>query len=314
MNITEFEMRKRFQGAGWNVEDCQSVEAVMAAAGLDWEVKRGDLSYQTARGVMNWKDTYATYRSDNGKPLGMVSKDYCIMQNVELFQWMQGLHDDGSAKWEQAFQFRGGRRVGVTMKMPQQTVVTEGDVLDRYVVAVNNHDGQGGLKLFNTVVRIACENSLRLAMAQSTNGILCLRHTVHNLSTREAQARRFLGILSKEQDNYGEACRRLAAAEINKEMLDDYMEKLVNMTKSKTTKGQERTKDALLGVFHNVRNEGGHGANLWTLYNAASEYADHSGRSKDDANRLNSNLFGSSHAFKARAWAVATDMLESLAA
>ena len=134
------------------------------------------------------------------------------------------------------------------------------------------------------------------------------------MDQRVKDARRHLGLLASEHDKYEIMARRMAAAQINDEMLNDYMKRLVGMTKAKSTRGQERTTEALLDVFHNVRNEGGYGANLWTLYNAASEYADHSGRSKDNNNRLNSNLFGSSNTFKQRAWAIAGDMLETLAA
>jgi hypothetical protein len=60
-------------------------------------------------------------------------------------------------------------------------------------------------------------------------------------------------------------------------------------------------------------NEGGHGANVWTAYNAASEWADHELRvtGKGDVRaerKFRSVLFGSSHAFKERAWANAIEL------
>lgn len=134
-----------------------------------------DLSTLRSRVVANHK---ATVRDDNGSVLGIVGKDYGVVQNAKAFEFIDFIEEVAGVepRIETAGTFRGGAQVFVTARLGGDSFLSPDDAVRNYVVFTNTHDGSGSVMAFFTPVRIVCQNTLNMAIAGASNK-LTFRHT-----------------------------------------------------------------------------------------------------------------------------------------
>jgi phage/plasmid-like protein (TIGR03299 family) len=316
-----FAYQPAWHGLGTVVSEAQTSADALRIAGLDWDVTLTPLAAIMPDGTHQPVGTHrATWRTDTGKALGAVGKRYTPLQNREAFGWMDEVvgADNPLALWHTCGSLKGGRKVWMLAKLPGTIEVTSRDVLEKYVLITNSHDGTGAVRLFPTSVRVVCANTLRLAIGMADRpageeGLplgLKLFHTVGGLANRVEKARECLGVIANSHEGFGKIARQMIARPVSSQQVSDYFGGLVD------GRGQ-RSRDKVLGQlwdrFALPTNEGEHGANVWTAYNAASEFADHALRvvgttEQRTERRFASALFGTAHGFKTRAWAAAVEL------
>jgi phage/plasmid-like protein (TIGR03299 family) len=314
-----FAYKPAWHGFGTVVAQAQTSVDALRIAGLDWDVQLTDLAAIMPDGTHQPIDTHrATMRTDTGAALGAVGMRYQPLQNRDAFAWMDEVVGEKLAIWETCGSLRGGKDVWMLAKLPGHIEVCDRDVLDKYVLITNNHAGTGAVRLFPTSVRVVCANTLRLAISavdsnKSDAGLplgLKLFHTAGSLGKRVQKAKELLGIIHNSHDEFAEAARAMLAKQMNTQQVSDYFGGLVE-NRSERSRGKVLTQ--LWDRFALPTNEGGYKSNVWTAYNAASEWADHelrvTGRGEKRMERkFRSCLFGSAHSFKERAWASAVEL------
>lgn len=124
----------------------------------------------------------ATVREDSGKVLGVVGKDYGVVQNAKALEFINFLtsgeiNGGEKAVIETAGILDGGARFYMTAKLPNNTMIP-GDKygIENYIVFTTSHDGSGSVQAFFSPIRIICKNSLFFAMRKAKNKI-SFRHT-----------------------------------------------------------------------------------------------------------------------------------------
>jgi phage/plasmid-like protein (TIGR03299 family) len=308
-----------WHGFGTVVAEAQTSQEALRIAGLDWDVALTSLAAVMADGSHQPIDTHrATMRLDTGKALGAVGMRYQPLQNREAFAWMDDVVGEQLAIWETCGSLRGGKDVFMLAKLPGHIEVCDRDVLDKYVLITNNHAGMGAVRLFPTSVRVVCANTLRLAISEvdsnkSDAGLplgLKLFHTAGSLGRRVQKAKELLGVIGKSHDDFATAARAMLAKPLGTQQISDYFGGLVE---GRSEKSREKVVGQLWDRFALPTNEGNYKANVWTAYNAASEWADHelrvTGKGVQRMERkFASCLFGSAHTFKTKAWASAVEM------
>lgn len=319
-----FAYQPAWHGFGTVVQSAQTSADALRIAGLDWDVRLTALAADMGEGAEGGRyrpiGTHrATYRADTGKALGAVGLRYQPLQNREAFAWLDEIVGEQLAHWHTCGSLREGRQVWMLGKLPGDLEVTDKDVLNKYVLITNSHDGTGAVRMFPTSVRVVCANTLRLAISEvdsnrSDSGLplgLKLFHTAGSLGKRVQKARELLGVIGKSHDEFATVARAMTSKQMTSQNVSDYFGSLVEGRKDKT---RDKVLTSLWDRFALPTNEGGHGATVWTAYNAASEYADHelrvTGRGDVRAERkFRSVLFGSAHNFKAKAWAEACELV-----
>jgi phage/plasmid-like protein (TIGR03299 family) len=314
-----FAYQPAWHGFGTVVSEAQTSADALRIAGLDWTVALTDLAAIMPDGSHQPIDTHrATMRTDTSRALGAVGMRYQPLQNREAFAWMDEVVGEQLAIWHTCGSLRGGKDVWMLAKLPGNLEVCDRDVLDKYVLITNNHAGTGAVRLFPTSVRVVCANTLRLAISEvdrnkSDAGLplgLKLFHTAGSLGKRVQKAKELLGVIGKSHDEFAQAARSMLSHELNTQQISDYFGGLVE---NRSDRNREKVLGQLWDRFALPTNEGGYKANVWTAYNAASEWADHelrvTGRGDVRAERkFRSVLFGSAHSFKERAWASAIEL------
>ncbi|MEO8174216.1 MAG: DUF932 domain-containing protein, partial [Sediminibacterium sp.] len=197
--------QKAWHGLGKIVDQYPTSKEALQFAGLDYTVeKRKMFTYDSENQLTSEEtgikipevavpDYYATVRTDNDNVLGVVGKDYEVVQNIDAFAFFDSIvgGDDG-IMYETAGALGKGERIFITAKLPGYIRVGNDDLLEKYLFLTTSHDGYGSITAAFTPVRIVCANTLNAAMRNHTNA-LKIRHTA-GAKERLEQAHKLMGI------------------------------------------------------------------------------------------------------------------------
>lgn len=217
-------------GVGTHLEEgLYSAKAACMAAGQDWRILKVRARYYAdeqevldAEGNvigltgtdlrLGQPDHFMTMRSDTGEDLGQVGKLWTSIDNANAFKFME----EFGQPFETVGSFRGGRRVFATMALPEDMIVdAEGvnETIKMYLAAINNHDGNGGLKLYATPYRFECENTERIGVANAVTS-WTIKHTP-NYEKMLGEAQKSLRLTHRYAESWTKEENALAQREIS---------------------------------------------------------------------------------------------------
>lgn len=262
-----------------------TAEEALRTAQLDWQVIKTDkpvgclvpTKEGTGAEMITFEDKFMTYRyhPKHGKAesLGVVGNRYTPVQNLEAFSFLNYVADESGAVFETAGSMNNGRKVFMTMKMPEGLQIGGQDAIDLYLMAWNTHDGTSAFNVLVTPIRVVCQNTLSIAIRNAKSSY-SLRHTP-NVSGKIQAAREALGITFK----YTEEFEKMAESLISQDMTDKEFARLVEKVFPLDEESQraktmaENARDIVLGLWKaptqaNIANT------KWAAYNAFTEYSD----------------------------------------
>ncbi|MFK0172641.1 DUF932 domain-containing protein [Streptomyces sp. NPDC090306] len=171
------------------------IDTVLDLSGLDFEVTTVPALYQYGGELREHTDQRHVIRTDTGAALGAVGGRYTPIQNRQGFGFLQELTGSTDVVWESAGAVRDGRRVFVSIRLPETvTVDADGinDLIVPYVVVLNDHSGKGQFQCVVTPWRPVCGNTERFALRDAVTR-WSVRHTA-GATDRIKEARRTLGL------------------------------------------------------------------------------------------------------------------------
>ncbi|TAJ47358.1 MAG: DUF945 domain-containing protein [Chitinophagaceae bacterium] len=190
---------KAWHGLGQVVDQYPTSKEALTFAGLDYEVVKEPIfttSYNSDGQAMDVtkrvKTHFATLRKDTGDVLGVVGKDYEIVQNIDAFTFFDSIVDGDGIQYETAGALGNGERIFITAKLPDYIKVGKEDLIEQYLFLTTSHDGYGSITAAFTPVRVVCRNTLNAALKNKSNCIK-IRHTA-NVKDRLEQAHKLMGI------------------------------------------------------------------------------------------------------------------------
>lgn len=312
-----------WHGLGTTVASAVSSQEAIGLAGLDWQVEQWPVTAVAPDGTtaMPTNRFLANVRSDTRAVLDVVSAKYRPFQNHEAFAFADAIVGECLAKYETAGALRGGRRVWMLLRLPEELKVGAGDRLRPYLLLFNSHDASSPLRAVLTTVRVVCQNTLNLAMGLAGNEGVTIRHR-GELQSQVDQARVTLGLAHRRLKTFGEEVGAMKAVPMTGGRLERYFNSLLAPLGDRPTDGERKNRAAALERlnvnFTDATNTvGGMRGTLWAALNAATEYADHHRRVRGSnpgaraENRLDSIWFGSGHDFKQAAYRSALDLIRS---
>jgi len=178
---------KPWHGLGLQVPGLMTTREALVAGRLDWHVDlkelhiKGDLGVNEDGSVTQIPDllvpeTFATVRRDTNTVLGVVGPGYCVVQNIEAFEFFDSALGDGSAAIETVGALGKGERIFAMAKLPQVTEIVPGDPVESYMLLTSSHDGSKAIQALFTPVRVVCNNTLTAALKGAKN-VVSIKHT-----------------------------------------------------------------------------------------------------------------------------------------
>lgn len=196
---------KAWHGLGQIVENYPTSAEAIDYAGLNYNVEKRPLfTYDTENHKGNQDrdiiipeievpDYYATIRTDNEQVLGVVGKEYEIIQNSDAFSFFDAIVGGKEGiLYETAGALGKGEKIFITAKLPGYIRVGSDDLIEKYLFLTTSHDGYGSITAAFTPVRIVCNNTLNAALQNMSNCIK-IRHT-QSAMDKLKEAHKVMGI------------------------------------------------------------------------------------------------------------------------
>ncbi|MES2446754.1 MAG: DUF932 domain-containing protein [Bacteroidota bacterium] len=305
---------KAWHGLGQIITDYPTSAEAIKHAGLDYLVAKRSLitfsEHIDQQGLPNCipdikvDNFYANVRTDTNEVLGVVGKDYNIVQNVDAFAFFDSIvgGKDGIL-YETAGALGKGERIFITAKLPDYIRVGRVDCIEKYLFLTSSHDGFGSITASFTPIRICCQNTLNAALKNHTNSIK-IRHTA-SAQERLKQAHQLLGITNQLANELEEVFNHWSKVRIT----DRQVKRLVQLAMApnketlnnlKTNK-QDDFSSAYTNIVNNVleyaltsptQQEVSTKGTVFGAYNAVTGYFQNVRNYKDDESKFKSIIYG----------------------
>lgn len=251
-----------WHGIGTVVEGCPTSDEAIRLAKLDWDV----VQYPVSANGNEIPDYFANVRSDTAEALGIVKGRYKIVQNLEAFDFVDGIvgNNEFECRYETAGSLFNGRRIFLCVKLPTSKLV--GDDVENYLFFTNSHDGTSSLTAGISNVRVVCNNTLQLAL-NSAKRVWRLRHT-ESIADKKAEAMASLGMAVQYMDELKTTAEIMAFKKTREE---EFFKALF----SKSTMAEKNKEQMILNIhniYHNKADLANFKGTAWGLYNAVADY------------------------------------------
>ncbi|MES2545702.1 MAG: DUF932 domain-containing protein [Bacteroidota bacterium] len=184
---------KAWHNLGQVIQDYPTSSEAIHFAGLDYEVEKRKLfTPDSGDHSIEVPNYFSTVRTDNNAILGVVGKDYQIVQNRDAFSFFDAIVGGDGMLYETAGALGKGERIFITAKLPDYIRVGKDDLIEKYLFLTTSHDGSGSITAAFTPIRIVCANTLNAALRNQSNTVR-IRHT-SNAKQRLEQAHKVMGI------------------------------------------------------------------------------------------------------------------------
>jgi phage/plasmid-like protein (TIGR03299 family) len=255
------------------------------------------------------QDSYATVRTDTGDVLGIVGNSYEPVQNRDAFTFFDNLVGTDEAIYETAGTLGRGERMWILAKLPGYIKVHGNDIVNKYLLLTNSHDGTSHVRVKLTPIRVVCSNTLTSALRGA--GEVQIHHTpsaAHDLE----QAAALLGLSNALFEQLNVVFNGMATKKITEKQLWKYVQALV--PDNEEAENNARTEEIRNSVLQ--LHGSGRGAHLargtwWGAFNSVTEYTDHMMVGGDSTTRLNSIWFGRGEQLKLKAFHLAERMMQA---
>lgn len=168
---------------GKDVQECKSMEQVLRASGLDYEVTKKPVFTSVVDGgtLVEVPNRFMTVNS-KGKIYDVVSDKFQLVQNREAFEFVDYMGDELS--FEKAGETENGM-VYIIGKLPSVNIL--GDEFTPHVIFRNGFSGKIKITAAICPLRLVCQNQFNFAFKDAQN-MVSIRH-VGNAEAKLQEAR-----------------------------------------------------------------------------------------------------------------------------
>ena len=302
-----------WHGLGEQLQPGAPLEVWREQAGMNWEARESELLGMNAGARIAFPDSKGLYRSDTLSPLAIVGANYKLVQPGEVLEFFRDLVAAGGFALETAGCLDEGRKFWALARTGQSGRVGRDDMLNGYLLLASSLDGSMATTAQFTSVRVVCNNTLRVAVADTSKGAVKVRHrSIFDASKVKSE----LGLLPGSWDAFMDGAERLAGTPViltdkakQKELVKNFLCDVFAGDPSKELEEQPN-KRAMLRTWElftdPAQNPGADKSSAagtaWGLVNAVTRYVDFERRAQSQSNRLEAAWFGPGADTKTRAW------------
>lgn len=241
--------------------------ALLESTGLNWSVRKDSLVSQGGYPT----ESFGIFRNDTNKWVGTVGHNYVPLQNSKLAEVMIQSTEHMDIHTYKGGSFKGGRKVFLQAKLPQEYIGNSG--VDRYITALNSHDGSTCIGFGSTSVVVACQNKFYKAFKQLES----FKHTIVAQESLETAIERFKQSMEMDRlimDNF----KRMSDSKMTEDAVKSIGNKLFPMQEESSSRRDNRMKAFADSLTTEVNT---HGETVWALFNAVTRYTNHIVAPKD---------------------------------
>jgi phage/plasmid-like protein (TIGR03299 family) len=253
---------KAWHGLGKIVQDYPTSAEAIKQASLDYVVEKRPLFTYDNHNASPAMDNslqiagvqvpnyFATVRTDTEQVLGVVGKDYEVIQNKYAFTFFDAIVGRDGIMYETAGALGKGERIFITAKLPGYITGGKDDLIEKYLFLTTSHDGFGSITAAFTPIRIVCNNTLNAALRNCSNSIK-IRHT-QSAKERLEQAHKVMGIANRLSEDLEAIFNRWSKVIITDKSLKKLIQLAMVPNKEVWKNIQQGKQDKLSTAFKNM--------------------------------------------------------------
>ena len=304
-----------WHGLGNQLAPNQPLEVWAQQAGMDWSIEEAEVRFVAANtdtraglgSIHAFPEQKVLYRSDTRAPLSVVSSRYQVVQPAEILEFYRDLTEVGGFELETAGVLKEGRKLWALARTGQSASLKGRDTVNGYLLLATACDGTLATTAQFTSVRVVCNNTLAVALGDSTAGAVKVPHR----SQFDAQAvKRQLGIAISSWDAFMVRMKALSERKVSDTTAETFLRRVLTYsTTSPADRDAITVNDRAIKAVGQLYAGRGKGADLasasgtaWGLLNAVTEYCDHHRRARSEDHRRDAAWFGAGAVLKQRAW------------
>lgn len=255
---------------GTDVTQCNNMEQVLKASGLDYTVEKEPV-FLDINGGISVPNRFATVNS-NGKIYDVVSDKFEVIQNRDAFDFVNYMGAD--LTFEKAGETAGGM-VYIIGKLPEVDIL--GDAFTPHVIFRNGFSGKYKITAAICPLRIVCQNQFNVAFKETSNTVT-IRH-VGNANAKLEEAREVL----KKSADFMDVLRRraeiLAGAKFSPRVLENVLDRLFPINGLEEMNAFKRNRlitarEAFTTAYNHDDNQNFKGT-AWGIVNAYTDFITH---------------------------------------
>lgn len=269
------------------------------AAGFDHDILSMPATYEVNGESYIINDRMVMYRSDNNRPLGIVSKDYKIVQPGEVLDFFGDLVKSGGMTLETAGTLFGGKQYWALAKIGEGAVLFT-DRLKGYLLLSTSADGSRKTVAKFTCVRVICDNTLSLSDRANMTGAAI--EVSHRTDFDAEVVKKALGVAPKTFNEFLESLDVLAKKRLRKSRAEEMAEEVFG----EDSRAVPHVMDLFGGEATGYDLPGFKGT-AWGWLNSCTEFVDHVAFAKTDSHRITNSLLGKGDQRKRHAYRLALE-------
>ena len=302
-----------WHGLGNQLSADQPLEAWLTEAGMDWTIEQSDVLFNVSYDSLHFRsyaDAKVLYRSDTLAPLSVVSPRYKVVQPSEVLHFYQDLVAAGGFELETAGVLKGGRKLWALARTGQEALLKGNDQVKAYLLLATSCDGTLCTTAQFTSIRVVCNNTLQMAVGDSTGAVKVPHSTVFDpVAVKES-----LGVGLSAWDRFIGNLKSLSKRPVSPEEAQQYFhdvldEPLPGDDDAPASRAMQQVTALYSGAGLGSLLSGSRNT-AWGLVNAMTEYVDHRRRARSQDYRLDSAWFGQGAQLKQKALDSALALLD----
>ncbi|MDO3621714.1 DUF932 domain-containing protein [Ralstonia pseudosolanacearum] len=300
-----------WHGLGNQLAANQPLEVWARQAGMDWRIEEAEVRFvsgmagSTLGSIHAFPEQKVLYRSDTKAPLSVVSRRFQVVQPAEIIEFYRDLVECSGYELETAGVLKDGKKLWALAKTGQSATLKGRDRVNGYLLLATACDGTLATTAQFTSVRVVCNNTLAIALGDSTGAV-----KVPHRSQFDAQAvKRQLGIAVSSWDAFMARTKALSECKVNDTAAEAFFRRVLTYPATGANTPVPATNDSAVKAVQELFAGRGKGADMvsatgtaWGLLNAITEYTDHHRRARSDDHRRDAAWFGQGAAIKQKAW------------
>lgn len=296
-----------WHGLGNQLTPKQPLEVWAKQSGLSFKILETPVRYMAESvgqlsAIMTFPEQKVLFRSDTKTPLSVVSSRFQVVQPSDILEFYRDLTEISGFELETAGVLKEGRKVWALARTGRTAALKGNDTVNGYLLLATACDGTLATTAQFTSIRVVCNNTLAIALADGTTAV----KVPHSTSFDPQVVKQQLGVSVSSWDAFIYRMKVLSERKVRSHEAMSYFLRVFTDATAPNTTGL--TNERALKAVQTLYDGHGHGAELasakgtaWGLLNSVTEYVDHQRRARSQDSRLDSAWFGQGATLKKKA-------------
>lgn len=208
--------------------------------------------------------TFGVVRTDTQALLGVVSKQYEIVQNDSLLRMAEFIREE--ADMDSVVVLADGAKVAFTASLRgAETDIVPGDTVKRRIVGYLGHDGKTGCGAKFTNIRVVCQNTLTAALADNGS-----HSSITHKNGANGNFDTLINSIDVARQDFVTECdlmRELSRASMRLQGFDEFVDEVYNIGEDQVFRKRDKLRDAFLRGYGSDFAP----ASIWNAVNAITQ-------------------------------------------